>query len=188
MLWRTDLCVWELKIRDRNQVEERKFKQTNLLDASNGFLGIFFLVTCFFLSESIWIPAIQWQNWSPAALVGTAAYLAAAKRALSGEESDFIQESFAKSGEIDCVVYYRIEHVRRSLQIINYCRFRSDAFIYSRKWSSFIASAFHRLFLNFIVEENSKTIKKSNRCRNMKMMRLNMTNRNCAGAPALCIP
>ena len=128
MLWRTDLCVWEWKIRGRNQVEERKFKQTNLLDASNGFLDIFFLVTCFFVWK--YLDSCETViNWSPTALVGTAAYLAAAQRSLSGKESDFIQESIAKSGAIDCEVYYHIEHVRRSLQIINYCRIRSDAFI-----------------------------------------------------------
>ena len=65
------------------------------------------------------------------ALVGTAAYLAAAQRSFFGEVSDFIEESVAKFGEIDCEVYYHSEHVRSSLQIINYCRVRSDAFIYS---------------------------------------------------------
>ena len=145
MLWRTELCVWDLKIRGRNQVEERKFEQTNLLDASNGFLDIFFLVTCFFFVWKYLDSCESVINWSPTALVGTAAYLAAAQRSLSGKESDCIQESVAKSGEIDCEVYYHIEHLRRSLQIIKYCRFRSDAFIYSRKWSSFIASGFYRL-------------------------------------------
>lgn len=100
----------------------------------------------------------------------------------------YSRNQMAKSGEIDCEVYYHSEHIRSSLQIINYCRFHSDPFIYSRKWSSFIASAFSQTLLNFIVERNSRTIKKINRCRYTKMLWLNITNRICAGAPGLCVP
>jgi hypothetical protein len=85
------------------------------LDASNGFLDIFFLVTWFFfclkvsgflrISDKVVPDGFGWNSCIP----GSSA------KSLSGKESDFIQESLTKSGEIDCEVYYHSEHIRNVL-------------------------------------------------------------------------
>jgi hypothetical protein len=65
---------------------------------------MFFLVTWFFLVFVFVRESVI--NWSLTALVGTAAYLAEAQTLFPGN----IHESAAKSGDIDCAVYYYSRH------------------------------------------------------------------------------